>query len=61
MISRSITEQIHCPFRNVNPATCRVSFSRRSLNQRHCSRYCLSDEHDNCPLYLAAALRSSRC
>jgi len=50
----------NCPFWNCGDQDCQVAFSGESVGTKHCLHYCLSDDHDNCPLYLAEALRRSR-
>ena len=60
MINISKIEQTYCPFWDSHSGSCQVSFSREAIGSKRCLHYCLSDDHDNCPLYLAEALRRSR-
>ena len=53
-------EQFYCPFWDCRALKCQVSFSNESVGSRRYLYHCTSDDHDNCPLYLAEALRRSR-
>ena len=60
MRNTTFIDDDNCPFWNNWTFVCRVSFSRAAPGSGHCLTYCTSDDHDNCPLYLAEALRRSR-
>lgn len=48
-----------CPFFE-NPAVrCRAAFARGAASRSRRLSRCQSDDHDNCPLFLARLLRSS--
>jgi hypothetical protein len=44
---------------DVTRSTCRATRLAFSPERKHRSHYCCSDDHDDCPLFLAKALRSS--
>ncbi len=60
MINIANIEQACCPFWDCRALNCQVSFSDESVGSKRYLHYCISDDHDNCPLYLAEALRRSR-
>jgi len=60
MSTTTCMEKNHCPFWDSLTLSCQVSFSREVLSARRRLHYCMTDDHDNCPLYLAEALRRSR-
>ena len=60
MINIANIEQTYCPCWDCRALDCQVSFSNEAVGSRRYLHYCTSDDHDNCPLYLAEALRRSR-
>lgn len=48
-----------CPFFEASPTHCRASFAGRLFDRSRSVRRCQSDDHDNCPLFMARLLRSS--
>lgn len=48
-----------CPFFDRARSTCRAAMIAFSPDAGHRSHYCGSDDHDDCALFLAKALRSS--
>jgi len=48
-----------CPYLEQGCA-CRASFSSLVIDKSRVSRYCGSEDHDLCPLFLSKVLRSSR-
>jgi hypothetical protein len=56
--SRSVRSG-HCPFFDREQSLCRAALLTYSPDFSHRSHYCCSDDHDDCALFLAKALRSS--
>jgi hypothetical protein len=48
-----------CPFFEPAQTVCRAALLTFMPESRHLYSYCCSDDHDDCPLFLAKALRSS--
>lgn len=48
-----------CPFLQSTPARCRAAAAGRVFDRSRRARRCQSDDHDNCPLFMARLLRSS--
>lgn len=48
-----------CPFLDQTPGRCRAAFAVRPLKSSRRASRCQSDDHDNCPLFMAQLLRSS--
>ncbi len=48
-----------CPFFEASRCLCRAALLTMTPDTVHRTRYCGSDDHDDCPLFLAKALRSS--
>ena len=46
-----------CPFRNIIRNLCIVSLSSMSIDRRIESKYCSTENHDSCPLFLSRLLR----
>lgn len=53
-------EPVSCPFLDQNGFRCWVSTSCDSVPASRQSRHCLTDDHDQCPFYLAKLLRQSQ-
>jgi hypothetical protein len=49
-----------CPDYDSSRQSCLASTWQTSPNDRQKTRYCATDDYDNCPLYLCNALRSSQ-
>ena len=49
-----------CPFHSAADSRCRAAFSSFAPGSRFRSPRCSSEDYDDCPLFLARALRSSR-
>lgn len=49
----------NCPFFDPAKISCGAALLRFRPEGSHLSGYCCSDEHDDCALFLAKALRSS--
>lgn len=48
-----------CPFYNQEQVNCRAALLSFAPDLQHRFRYCLGDDHDDCTVFLAKALRSS--
>ncbi len=48
-----------CPFFAAASTHCRASLAGRPFERSRLARRCQSDDHDNCPLFMARLLRSS--
>lgn len=48
-----------CPFLASSPGRCQAAFASAGPKRGRLARRCQSDEHDNCPLFMARLLRSS--
>lgn len=48
-----------CPFLDAECGYCGAAMLRFMPNSRQLYHYCCSDDHDDCPVFLAKALRSS--
>lgn len=51
---------IGCPYLNGSRKTCTLADGFPGSNGTYRASYCMTDDHDACPLYLCQALRSSR-
>lgn len=49
-----------CPFQGVADGHCRAAFSGLPVDPKRRRSCCRSEDYDDCPLFLARALRSSR-
>lgn len=48
-----------CPFFVGTPARCRAAFAKEPADRGRRPSRCQSDDHDNCPLFMARLLRRS--
>jgi hypothetical protein len=48
-----------CPYREVQSEYCSASVMRMRINQRRNIHYCLTENFDCCPVFLAKILRGS--
>jgi hypothetical protein len=53
------TGAICCPFFDEGHCICRAALLTMTPDTSHRNRYCCGDDHDDCALFLAKALRSS--
>ena len=49
-----------CPFYDPLNRTCQASCSSMAIDRKRQATYCASEDHDDCPLFLARFLRSHR-
>lgn len=56
--ARSTVSSI-CPYRNVHSEYCAASVMTMRIDQRRNATYCLTDDFDCCPVFLAKVLRGS--
>jgi hypothetical protein len=56
----SITDnEYHCPFGNSETSICSASLSSMVIGARCRQAYCIGDNYDNCPIFLARMLRKN--
>ena len=48
-----------CPFLGRSPFRCRAAIAKEPTARVRWLKRCQSDDHDNCPLFMAKLLRSS--
>ena len=46
-----------CPYNNVH--TCTASLSSMTIDEHQRQRWCITDDYDSCPIFLAKVLRRS--
>jgi hypothetical protein len=51
----------NCPYYCSDNIDCSAATSTNYLNRRVRIRFCLSDNHENCAVFLAKVLRGGRC
>lgn len=49
-----------CPYFKKDQSCCGASFSKMPVQRARKRLYCLSENHDTCPLYLCHMLRNSQ-
>jgi hypothetical protein len=47
-----------CPYRNFAGDICTASVSHMIISTRTVSKYCVTEDHDLCPMFLSKMLRS---
>lgn len=52
--------QVRCPHFNRNHSCCGASFSGMPVGRARKRLYCMSEDHDSCPLFLCHLLRNSQ-
>lgn len=57
--SLALTHLEACPFLDTEQSYCVAAMLRFMPDSRQMYHYCCSDDHDDCPVFLAKALRSS--
>ncbi len=48
-----------CPFRNVHHTFCPAAVMQMRIDPRREMTHCLTDNYDNCPVFLAKVLREA--
>ncbi|PLX94110.1 MAG: hypothetical protein C0621_05960 [Desulfuromonas sp.] len=59
MLQLPLSVALLCPYFRSETESCRLSCDASSLNNRTRRRYCRTEDHEDCPLFLSHMLRNS--